>query len=72
MITASIERKWIKCPHCGAKNSIYDNTANCNGVFLKCTRGCKREFELVIVEGEQVLKNNLRPRTVHGHVHGQS
>ena len=69
MITASTERKWILCPHCGAKHSLYDNTANCNGVFLKCVRGCKREFELVIENGEQ-LKSKFcptdSPRTVHG------
>ena len=46
-------RKWAKCPHCGAKTVIYDNTAECNGVFLICTRGCKREFELIIKDGKQ-------------------
>lgn len=50
----SLERKWVNCPHCGAKHSIYDNTANCNGVFLKCTRGCGCEFELRIKDGEQL------------------
>lgn len=48
------ERKWIICPYCKAKNSIYDNAANCNGVYLKCTRGCKKEFELVIEAGKQI------------------
>ncbi|MBQ2973324.1 MAG: hypothetical protein IJE19_03120 [Clostridia bacterium] len=52
----SLERKWIYCPYCGAKHSIYDDTAECHGVFLKCVRGCKREFELVIKDGEQVVK----------------
>ena len=56
MRKASTERKWIICPNCGAKHSLYDNTANCNGVYLKCTRGCKKEFELVIEEGNQVLE----------------
>ena len=50
-----VERKWIVCPHCGAKHSIYDNTAESHGVFLKCTRGCGAEFELVIEDGEQIL-----------------
>ena len=49
------ERKWIRCPHCNAKHSIYDDAAECHGVYLKCTRGCKREFELVIEHGEQVM-----------------
>lgn len=50
------KRMWIHCPHCGAKHSIYDNTAACNGVFLKCSRGCKKEFELVIDDGKQIMK----------------
>lgn len=69
MITASTERKWILCPHCGARHSLYDNTANCNGVFLKCTRGCKLEFELIIEDGVQVKRRHLStdsPRTIHG------
>lgn len=50
------ERMWIHCPYCGAKHSIYDNTASSSGVFLLCYRGCKKEFELVIEDGKQVLK----------------
>ena len=50
------ERKWIRCPYCGAKHSIYTDAAECRGVFLLCTRGCKREFELIIEDGEQVKK----------------
>lgn len=48
-----IYRKWAYCPHCGAKVIPYDNTANCSGVFCKCTRGCKAVFELKIKNGEQ-------------------
>ena len=48
-----IERKLALCPHCGAKTVIYDNTAECSGVFLVCTRGCKKEFELKIKNGKQ-------------------
>lgn len=51
-------KKWVKCPYCRAKVCIYDNTANCSGVFMKCTRGCKKEFELIIEDGEQVIKVN--------------
>lgn len=50
-----LERKWVKCPYCGAKTVIYDNTARCSGVHIKCTRGCKREFEIIIKDGKQVL-----------------
>lgn len=48
-----LERKWVLCPHCGAKVCLYDNTAQCSGVFMKCSRGCKREFELVVRNGIQ-------------------
>lgn len=47
------ERKWILCPHCRCKYGIMNDVADCHGVFLKCIRGCRREFELVIVNGEQ-------------------
>ncbi len=50
----SLERKWLRCPYCGAKVQLYDNTANCSGVFAKCTRGCRREFEIKIINGKQV------------------
>lgn len=51
------QRKWVKCPNCGAKVTIYDDSAECRGVHLKCTRGCKCEFELVIHRGKQQLRN---------------
>lgn len=47
-----LERKWLLCPHCGAKTVLYDNTASCSGVFLKCTRGCRKEFEVTIEHGK--------------------
>lgn len=53
-------RIWVRCPYCGAKVTIYDNAAECHGVFLKCSRGCKREFELVIHEGKQQLQNTAK------------
>lgn len=49
-----LERKWAKCPNCGAKTILYDNTAECRGVFIKCSRGCKKEFEIKIINGKQV------------------
>ncbi len=60
MKKVAIEQKWIYCPYCGAKHSIYDDTANCYGVYLKCTRGCKKTFELVIKDGEQVIRKIRR------------
>lgn len=49
-----LQRTWVRCPRCGAKTILYDNTANCSGVYIKCTRGCKQEFELKIINGKQV------------------
>lgn len=49
-----LERKWLKCPYCGAKTILYDNAANCRGVFIKCTRGCRQEFEVKIRNGNTV------------------
>lgn len=53
-----INRTWVVCPHCGAKVCVYDNTATCDGVFMKCTRNpkCRKEFELVIRDGKQIMK----------------
>lgn len=53
-----LNRVWVVCPHCGSKVCIHDNTAECFGVFLKCTRNpkCRKEFELVIENGEQRFK----------------
>ncbi len=48
-----VMRTWARCPGCGAKLVLFDNTASCRGVFVKCTRGCGREVELIIVNGEQ-------------------
>lgn len=44
----------MRCVYCGAKQTIYTDAAECREVFLKCTRGCGREFELVIEDGVQV------------------
>lgn len=49
-----IELRWLLCPFCGAKTVLFDNTADCHGVHIKCTRGCKQVFEIKIVNGEQV------------------
>jgi len=48
------ERKWLRCPHCGAKTILYSNIAVCSGVYVKCTRGCKSIFEVKIENGKQV------------------
>nr|DAF80996.1 MAG TPA: zinc-ribbon domain protein [Caudoviricetes sp.] len=40
-------RKWYRCPVCGCKLLIYDNTTVCTNVFIKC-RTCKKEVEIKI------------------------
>ena len=52
IVKPPLERKWLLCPYCGAKTILYDNTANCTGVFIKCTRGCKSEFEIRLKNGK--------------------
>lgn len=52
----SIERTWAHCPSCGAKTVILDDNAHCSGVHIKCTRGCKCVFELVVRDGVQQMK----------------
>lgn len=47
---------WAKCPKCGSKTVLFDNTANASGIWLKCTRGCGTEFELIVRDGEQRKK----------------
>lgn len=49
-----LKRMWVRCPYCGAKTILYDNTAECSGVYIKCSRGCRKEFEIKIVKGIQV------------------
>lgn len=49
-----LQKYWLRCPCCGAKTILYDNTANCSGVFVKCTRGCGLEFEVKIINGKPV------------------
>lgn len=50
-------RDWIRCTYCGAKASagLYGNHAVCSGVYTKCTRGCGKEFEIIIKDGEQIF-----------------
>lgn len=41
-----IRREWFKCPFCGTKLAVFDNTAIlAGGIFIKC-KTCKREIEL--------------------------
>ena len=56
IVKPKLERYWAVCPHCGARVCIYDNTAYCSGVYKICTRGCKKEFELKIEDGKQIVK----------------
>lgn len=40
-----VKREWVKCPACGCKIAIADNTAKCRGIYIKC-RVCKKEIEI--------------------------
>lgn len=42
-----IKRMWYQCPHCGKNLIVYDNTAHCSGIFVKC-KNCKNEVEIRI------------------------
>lgn len=49
-------REWVRCPYCGSKaTGLYGDNAECEGVYSKCTRGCGKEFELIIKNGKQVF-----------------
>jgi len=54
LIVPATRREWVICPNCHAKQCVFENNAECHGVFVKC-KLCKREFEIVIEEGMQVL-----------------
>lgn len=41
------ERKWYKCKNCGQNLLIYDDTAKCHGVFVRCKK-CGKEIEIRI------------------------
>ena len=51
-----LRRDWYKCPHCGKNLLIYNNTAACEGVFIRC-KGCKKEVEIVIQAEQHPLLN---------------
>lgn len=57
MIKLETSRKWVRCPYCKAKVLIYNDIAECSGVFPVCTRGCRKQFELIIRNGEQVFSD---------------
>ena len=46
------KRIWAKCVFCGKNCVLFDDTANCAGVFFKCKQ-CGKEFELKIILGIQ-------------------
>lgn len=50
----TFQREWVRCPSCGSKFCIMDDRAQCNGVFVKCTRGCGNAFEIKIADGKQI------------------
>lgn len=47
IVKPPIMRKWYACPYCGKNAVLYDNTARCTGLYMKC-KECKKEFEIKI------------------------
>lgn len=54
-IMPPLSRAWIKCQYCGMKYCLADNKAECRGIFVKCTRGCGREFQIIVKDGKQIM-----------------
>lgn len=46
---------WAVCPFCRSKTVLFDDQAECSGVWMKCKRGCGMVFELVIHDGKQIF-----------------
>lgn len=46
-LSIPVERKWYDCEECGQHLLIYDDTAKCKGVYIKCKR-CEKENEIRI------------------------
>ncbi len=42
-----VKKEWFKCPVCGKKLVLYDNAANCKGVFIYCKK-CRKDIEIKI------------------------
>lgn len=42
-----VMRRWYKCPYCGKKLFVYDNTVKCKGIYLRC-RQCRKEIKITI------------------------
>lgn len=40
-----IRKSWFCCPRCGKRLLLYDNTAECRGVYIKC-KACGRVVEV--------------------------
>ncbi|MEG0108196.1 MAG: hypothetical protein RR705_05020 [Lachnospiraceae bacterium] len=41
------KKKWFSCPNCGQHLLIYDNTASCKNVFVRCKK-CGLDIEIKI------------------------
>lgn len=42
-----LKRDWYKCPYCGQKLLLYDNTAKSKGIYIKCKK-CGKEIEIKV------------------------
>lgn len=42
-----LKREWCRCPKCGTKLAIKDNTTKCSNLYIKC-RTCKNEIKIEV------------------------
>lgn len=40
-----VRKSWFACPRCGKRLLLYDNTAACGGMYVKC-KACGRVVEV--------------------------
>ncbi|MFQ8704846.1 MAG: hypothetical protein ACLR9T_02190 [Thomasclavelia sp.] len=48
-----MRKDWFRCYHCNKKILLYDNKANCGGLFIKCKK-CGYENKIEIKNGKVI------------------
>ncbi len=49
MFFIPVKKMWYLCPFCGKKVVLFDDTASCRGIYVKCRR-CGRTLEIRILQ----------------------
>lgn len=55
IVIPPVRRFWAVCPRCRKNALLFDDRAECRGVYLKC-KACGKEFELIVKNGRQITK----------------